>query len=680
VRFPGKTAYALLLLASAQASAQDRMEQVVVTATQRADSLLELPLSVSVIREEDLDFVRHVHANEVFQRAAGAWISRGNGQESLTALRSPVLTGAGSCGAFFMAGDGISLRAPGFCNVNQIFDANTEQAERIEVLKGPGTALYGSGAMHGLINVLTPRTTEETVRLFGAEAGPHGYLRGRYRFSGTRGGHGFLFAANLAGDGGYKRSSGFEQGKTSLRHTYDAGAFAADTIFTAATLDQDTAGFIEGYKAYEDADRKRENPNPAAYREAQSLRLQSRFSVPLGDDDTLFISPYWRDNDMEFLQHFLPWQSTERNGQRSFGINGKLYREAGRVELVAGLDMDRTDAWLKETQDRPFGPNQPRGTHYDYRVEALTAALFSQARWNFARRWNLGGGLRYEYAEYDYDNRTGDGPACGPEASNCRFYRPADRGDDFDNLSLNFGLLYDYLPAHAAYLRLSRGFRAPQAAELYRLQAGQETADLDSEELDSAELGFRGGAGSIRYELAGYYMEKDKVIFQDADRRNVSGAATLHYGLDLSVRWRILESLELALDGTLARHEYEGDIDLLGSSGAIGGNRVDTSPEHFGSLRLSWDFLPRYRAELEWVRMDGYYLEPDNRHGYDGHDLFNVRIGGQLTARLHAGLRITNLTDEDYAERADFGFGSYRYFVGEERAVYGHIEYRLGPD
>ena len=85
------------------------------------------------------------------QRVPGTWISRGNGQESLTALRSPVLTGAGSCGAFYMAADNISLRAPGFCNVNQLFDANTEQAGRIEVLRGPATALYGSNAMHGVI-------------------------------------------------------------------------------------------------------------------------------------------------------------------------------------------------------------------------------------------------------------------------------------------------------------------------------------------------------------------------------------------------------------------------------------------------------------------------------------------------------------------------------------------------
>ena len=43
-----------------------------------------------------------------------------------------------------MASDGIGLRAPGFCNVNQLFDANTEQAGSVEVIKGPATALYGA--------------------------------------------------------------------------------------------------------------------------------------------------------------------------------------------------------------------------------------------------------------------------------------------------------------------------------------------------------------------------------------------------------------------------------------------------------------------------------------------------------------------------------------------------------
>jgi outer membrane receptor protein involved in Fe transport len=382
---------------------------------------------------------------------------------------------------------------------------------------------------------------------------------------------------------------------------------------------------------------------------------------------------------MEFLQHFLPWQSVEKNGQDSAGISAKLYHDATWISLVSGIDFDYTDGWLKEHQDEPFSPNQPVGVHYNYQVDAISAAAWTQLDWDLAKNWNLVAGTRYEYTDYDYHNKTEDGSACEPTASNCRFYRPADREDDFNNWSFNLGLLYDFRPDQAVFVRLSRGFRAPQTSELYRLQSGQEIANLDSEELKSVELGLRGSGDRWEYELGSYYTEKDDVIFQDANRRNVSGASTRHYGLDFSLRWQFVEKFDLALDGNVARHEYDSDINLLGSSGNIKGNQIDTSPENFGSLRLGWDFLPAYRAELEWVHMDEYFIEPDNNHKYDGHDLLNLRINGALTKNLSAGVRVTNLTDEDYAERADFGFGNYRYFVGEPRSVYASLEYRFAP-
>ena len=669
-----------LLFYTLPLQADEQLEHLIITATQQPRSSLDLPITASVITAEDLEVVQHIHISEAFQRVPGAWISRGNGQESLTALRSPVLTGAGSCGAFFMAADGISLRAPGFCNVNQLFDANTEQAQRVEVLKGPATSLYGSGAMHGVINVLSPRPAEELEHRISAEGGPHDYYRGKYLYSNSFGEHGVLLAANASTDGGYKRSSGYDQQKVTLRHSFDGQGFSSDTIFTGTNLDQDTAGFITGHEAYKDSDKKKDNPNPNAYRDADSMHLQSTFDIPLDEYDKLTITPYWRDNDMEFLQHFLPWQSTEKNGHESFGVGAKLYNTGTWLDMVSGVDLEYTDGWLKEIQDEPFvSPNQPEGVHYDYQVDAILAAVWTQVNWDLARDLNFSAGVRYEYTEYDYDNRAGDGPACGPEATACRFYRPPDREDDFNNWSLNLGLLYDFMPGHAVFLRLSNGFRAPQATELYRLQGGQERADLDSEELNSVELGWRGITGEFQYDLGLYYMEKDDVIFQDADRRNISGASTQHYGLDVSLRWRFAQNFDLAADGNFARHEYDSDINLLGSSGSINGNDMDTAPEVFGSVRLGWDFLPAYRAELEWVHMDDYYLEPDNLHEYDGHDLLNLRVVGQLSDRLSVGLRGINLTDEDYAERADFGFGSYRYFVGEERALYVQLEYQLAP-
>jgi outer membrane receptor for ferrienterochelin and colicin len=60
-----------------------------------------------------------------------------------------VLTGPGSCGSFLLLEDGIAVRPTGFCNVNELFELPSEQAEAIEVIRGPASALYGSNAVHG---------------------------------------------------------------------------------------------------------------------------------------------------------------------------------------------------------------------------------------------------------------------------------------------------------------------------------------------------------------------------------------------------------------------------------------------------------------------------------------------------------------------------------------------------
>ena len=106
-------------------------------------------------------------------------VQRGSGQESLTAIRSPVLTGAGSCGAFLFLENGVPIRPVGFCNVNEMLEINTEQADAIEVLRGTGTALYGSNSVHGTINVLQDAPAgAAAVAARDSASGPDEYTRG----------------------------------------------------------------------------------------------------------------------------------------------------------------------------------------------------------------------------------------------------------------------------------------------------------------------------------------------------------------------------------------------------------------------------------------------------------------------------------------------------------------------
>lgn len=659
------------------------LEQVLVTATQVPEDGSKLPLAWSSLSEDTLELVGHTHINEVMQQVPGSWISRGNGQESLISLRSPVLTGAGSCGAFLVAGDGISLRAPGFCNVNQLFDANTEQAGRIEVIKGPATSLYGSNAMHGLINVLSAAPSDSVDQNIAVEAGPYDYYRAKYRYGNTWGQHGISVRINGTTDGGYLDDAGYDQQKATLRHDYNGESWRFSSVFDYANLNQETAGFLEGYKAYDDNSIRRDNPNPEAYRDARSYRFHTAATRSLDSANTLTLTPYLRSNEMKFLMHFVPWQPVEKNQHDSVGMRAIINTELGNHSWANGIEVEYTDGSLKEYQQDDFSPNQPAGIHYDYQVGATVAAAFSQWRGSVTDNWELSAGLRLEYTYYDYDNKTGDGSACTPTASACRFYRPADRDDDFTDWSANAGASYGLTPETVVYLRAANGFRAPQTSELYRLQSGQEVANLDSEELSNIELGLRGTwQERLEYDLSVYLMHKDNVIFQDADRFNVSGAKTRHYGAELSLDYRFDENWYARLDGTWASHTYDNDISLLGSSGNIKGNTIDTAPESFGSARLGWNFSTPAEhngtVELEWVYMDNYYLEPENEHQYDGHSLFNLRMSAMLNRHWQGVLRVTNLLDENYAERADIGFGEYRYFVGQPRGAYLEISYQFG--
>ena len=114
------------------------VEDIVVTATRDRRAASTTPASISRVDDETIAMIGSKHQADVLNRNAGVYIQRGSGAESLGAIRSPVLAGAGACGAFLVAEDSLSIRPTGFCNNNEMFEVNYEQARQIEVLRGPG--------------------------------------------------------------------------------------------------------------------------------------------------------------------------------------------------------------------------------------------------------------------------------------------------------------------------------------------------------------------------------------------------------------------------------------------------------------------------------------------------------------------------------------------------------------
>ena len=426
------------------------------------------------------------------------------------------------------------MRSPGFCNVNQLFDANLLQAGRVEVLKGPGAVVFGSNALYGIINVVT-RSVDATPNQVRVEGGSRDY----YRVSASGAvGSGIALAAQTSQYGGYQDASGYDQQKATLRIDQEWGNWRVDGALEGSQLDQETAGYIRGFEAYKDDQAREENPNPEAYRNAWSGRGHIGLTRDWGDSSELTIRPFWRSNSMTFLQHYLPWQATETNRHHSLGVQMSARGTHNALSWLVGIDADHTEGSLLEDQADFFSPNQPDGVHYDYDIDADTVAAFTHLDWSLSDRWQLGAGIRLEDTRYDYANKASDGTACAPTASACRFYRPADRKDSFSDWTGNLSISH-HTDTTTVYGQMARGFRAPQTTELYRLQAGQTVADIDSEEAESLEFGIRGALNTLSYDLSVYWMTKDNVIFQDRDRFNVSGAETTHRGVELAASWRL---------------------------------------------------------------------------------------------------------------------------------------------
>jgi len=672
-------AAAVLCLLPIPASA---LEEVIVTATRSPVALTSYPGSATRVTAAPIELTGATHSAELLNRAAGTMIQRGSGQESLTALRSPVLTGAGACGAVLVLEDSIPIRPVGTCNVNELFEVNVEQAVAVEILRGPGSVLYGSSAVHGIINVLPPLPDDIPDFGIALEAGSDDYYRARLAASSGSNERGLGLAMHATDDGGWRDSSGFQEQKLNAAWTRPLGHGGLTFRLAGSNLNQQTAGFIIGEDSYRDPAIARSNPDPDAYRDATSLRFATQYL----DDEGHELRVFLRSSRMDFLQHFLLGQPVEENGQDSGGL---MFKAAGPPfaggELIFGLDAEVAKSSLLQFQNGPTTGGspaanaiRPAGKHYDYDVDSRVFAGYAQWRRELAPRWSLEAGLRLENARYDYDNRMIDGNTDEngvPCPGGCLYSRPADRSDDFTNLAPRVGLVWQIQEATTAYFSLARGFRAPEATELYRLQRQQAIADLDSEQADAAELGFRWRSEELALNAALFHMDKDDVILRDSAGFIVSGGRTSHAGLEYEGDWSFADAWTLSAAGTFARHEYRFTAAVEQGEQITAGDDVDSAPRNIHALRLRRE-AERFAAELEWLYVGSYWANASNTARYEGHDLANLRVSVSPSEAWSMTFRVNNLLDSAYADRADFAFGDYRYFPGRGRAYFLEFGWR----
>lgn len=593
---------------------------------------------------------------EILNQAPGVNIQMNSGQEHLIAIRSPVLSGGAGQGSFLILENGVPTRSPAFGNVNSLIEPHLEVAEAIEIVRGPGSAKYGSNAVHGLINVILPSPDGEA------------FVRGSYntldRWRGDASmnlGQDTRLNLSLLDDGGWRDDTGSQQQKASLLTEQAFGEWDMTAWLSASSLNQETASFIQGPRAYEDRDLAETNPNPEAYRDAWSARAGARLERELGPG-RLVLTPNVHSQGMVFSQHFLPYGGVEKNAHTGGGLMARYDLDTdGRIDWRFGADTDFASGYLKEVQPNPnANPAFPRGVHYNYVVDTQVFALWGEAEVALTEDLRLLAGLRGETHDYTYDTRA-------PAGINGRFNVPADRSDEFSFLTPKLGLVWER-DGYSLYANYARGARAPQVSDLYRLQNLQVVGQVKAETLDSLEMGVRGEAlyGHFTYEVAAYWMDKENFFFRDSDGLNVVDGSTRHLGIEAAADLKINDRLSAGANVSWSDQTYTFDRPVVAALERISdGNAIDTAPEWLADARLDWQALDALKLSLTLEHVGEYFTDPANTVIYPGHTVLGARAGWDITESLEAYLIVRNLTDEAYADRADVAFGNERYFPGE---------------
>lgn len=665
-----------------------------VTGTREESLRAETAETTGAVDKAVIKNTRPAHPSELMDQIPGVHVNVTGGEGHMTAIRQPITTSP----LYLFLEDGIPTRSTGFFNHNALYEVNVPQAERVEVTKGPGTSLYGSDGIGGVINVVTrPAPAESEVEL-GLEAGEYGWRRLLVTGGNTWDDTGLRGDLNLTHTDGWRDTTAYDRQSATVRmDNFLQNGAAVKTVLTTSRIDQETAGssrlLEEDY-----LNNPTMNYTPISYRKVSAVRLSSEYEKESGDS-LLTITPYMRQNDMEYLANWsLSYDpGTTETKSKSVGMLVKYRRDfaPGRTRLIVGADVDYTpgshyERRISTVKDGDIYIDYTLGSvSYDYDVTYFGVSPYVHLESSPSENLRLTAGLRYDSMEYDYDNNIAD----GSYAVDGKTYDHApDSTVDFSHLSPKLGATYRFSDNLNGFASYRHAFRAPSESQIFRPGSNDavQTLNLDPVKVDSYEIGLRGKmTDTVSYELSAYRMVKtdDLVSYEDpntGDRYTVNAGETLHRGVEMGVKAKMTEQWDIAASYSRTKHTYEDWVVNNGSSD-YSGNEMESAPESLANVRVNYRpaVLNGGRAEMEWVHLGEYWMDADNTHKYDGHNLLNLRMNYFVDKGLEVYARVMNATDKRYATAAKYSPSAwgkpekFEYAPGMPRTFYLGINYKF---
>lgn len=620
--------------------------------------------------------------------------ARGDATLIEAAARAPGITQSGTSGGGALAARGFA----GNTSVMRLYDGTRMyvsggtvsfpfdpwMAERMEVLRGPASVLYGEGAIGGAINTVPKKPTRGAIVTEARVAyGSDDTWRTAFGSGGAVDEHwSYRFDVSRNHSDGYVdrgesdslvvaaalRLDVSPALKLTLSHDY--GKLEPMRYFGVPLIDGDLDSRLRDTN-YNVADAKlrfRDNwtrldlewkPADEVVVRNQTYRLHSRRDWR--NAEGYRYNPNGTITRSSFL---LIGYSLEQVGNRLDSTwNGRLFGLDN--QLVLGFDAnrlryqrDRNNGAAAQTLDAfAFNPGNFPGTLTNgelFKTRTDTLSVFMEDKLQLSQRWSLVGGLRWDRIEVD---REGMRNASG-----------ADFDKTFTHTSGRIGAVFAATPALSFYGQYATA--ADPLTGVVNTTAQQSQFDLSTGE--QAELGvkqrFDGGRGE--WTFAGYWIRKEKLLIRDADDSNVyrQVGAQSSRGVELALAYAFTPALKLDANGTVLNARYDDFNEVAGGVVVSRSGRTPSGvPERAANLWLSWDFLPQWNAGLGARYVGTRYVDNANSAKVDAYTVVDATLSWQLRRDLRLSLFGYNLFDRHYAQTTYNG--NSQWVLGRPRSV-----------